>query len=164
MRESRESEPLPTAGEQPQERSRRMTAARVVLALLAAAVIAFAIGYLLNWSRVRTAQREVGELRQELALTRLQSRMGSAVVEANRSNFESARRHMTGVFQEMQSRLEEVEPPLRQRFEEALAERDEIITLLSRASAEATGRLVLMYSRTWGSDAGPAARAAEPAD
>jgi hypothetical protein len=136
-------------------RDRGMTTARIVLAVLAAAVIAFAIGYLINWGRVQSGDRTVGELRQELAVTRLQARMGSAVVEASRSNYEAARQDMVAVFQEMQSRRNEVDPALGRRFDQALAERDEIVTLLSRASPEANGRLVLMYSRTWegGNDA-----------
>jgi hypothetical protein len=151
---SRSQDPWPPTSQPPGSRDRSMTTPRIVLAVLAAAVVAFAIGYLINWGRVQSGERTVGELRQELAITRLQSRMGGAVVEANRSNYEASRQHMVSVFQEMQARLPEADRPLRLRFEEALAERDEIITLLSRASPEATGRLVLMYARTWGNPEG----------
>jgi hypothetical protein len=152
--EKRGSATYPSSAGTGGARDRRMTAARTVLAVLAVGVIAFAIGYLLNYGRAQSAGREVGVLRGELATTRLQAEMGGAVVDANRSNYEAARQRMTNVFQQMQSGVDEADPLLRQRFQEALAERDEIITLLSRASPEATARLVLLYSRTWGEAGG----------
>jgi hypothetical protein len=114
----------------------------------AALLLAFLAGFLPQWSRARALEGELERTRFELALSRLEGRLGAALAEAQRSNYERARQLMTGVFSELQERTVFIEPPARRgELEAVLAERDEIITLLSRADPEATQRLNLIYTR-----------------
>jgi len=121
---------------------------RRTLALVAAGlVIAFLLGFVPEWMGKRNADRALAEARQELRLSRLQGRLGAAVAEAMRSNYERSRQLMAGYFSGVQDALPAVESA-RQRtaLTGILAQRDEMITLLSRAQPESSQRLMLLYS------------------
>lgn len=120
-----------------------------------AAVVAFLAGYLVSWSgartlegRLRESQATLESTRHELEVYRLQGRLGAALTEAQRSNYERARQLMTQVFSDLQANLERLEDPQRrQAAERILAQRDELITQLSRAEPESTQRLMLLYTQ-----------------
>jgi|tagenome__1003787_1003787.scaffolds.fasta_scaffold20989759_7 hypothetical protein len=121
---------------------------RRTLALVAAGlVIAFLLGFVPEWMGKRNADRDLAEARQELRLSRLQGRLGAAVAEAMRSNYERSRQLMAGYFSGLQDALPGVDSP-RERTALAgiLGQRDEMITLLSRAQPESSQRLMLLYS------------------
>jgi hypothetical protein len=121
---------------------------RRTLALVAAGlVIAFLLGFVPEWMGKRNADRDLAAARQELRLSRLQGRLGAAVAEAMRSNYERSRQLMAGYFSGLQDALPAVDNP-RQRtaLSGILAQRDEMITLLSRAQPESSQRLMLLYS------------------
>lgn len=128
---------------------------RRTLALVAAGlVIAFLLGFVPELAAKRRADRslassrqELAATRQELGLARLQGRLGAAVAEAMRSNYERSRQLMAGYF----TGLQDAQPAVRDRrrrqaFGAILAQRDEIITLLSRAQPESSQRLMLLYT------------------
>jgi hypothetical protein len=121
---------------------------RRTLALVAAGlVIAFLLGFVPEWIAKRNADRDLAEVRQELRLSRLQGRLGAAVAEAMRSNYERSRQLMAGYFSGLQDALPGVESPReRTALSGILAQRDEMITLLSRAQPESSQRLMLLYS------------------
>ena len=111
-------------------------------------LIAFLIGFVPSWMRARSLDRELTETRHELAIARLQGRLGASLAEAQRSNYERARQLMTGFFTGLQQNLPRVEDPAQRRELQAiLQQRDEIITLLSRAEPESTQRLMLLDTR-----------------
>lgn len=126
---------------------------------VAALIAAFLVGFLPQWSRARgleaelettraALEAELAEVRWELELARLEGRLGAALAESQRSNYERARQLMAGFFADLQPRVERVQDPAaREALQSILAERDEIITLLSRAEPEATQRLMLLYTR-----------------
>src|SRR3954471_21008289 len=121
---------------------------RRTLALVAAGlVIAFLLGFVPEWMGKRNADRDLAEARQELRMSRLQGRLGAALAEALRSNYERSRQLMAGYFSGLQDALPEVENP-RQHAALAgiLGQRDEMITLLSRAQPESSQRLLLLYT------------------
>ncbi|MDQ3555552.1 MAG: hypothetical protein M3409_02070, partial [Gemmatimonadota bacterium] len=98
--------------------------------------------------RARTLDVELATARHELAMARLQGRLGAALAESLRSNYERSRQLMTDFFREAQGRLPAVEDPhQRQELQAMLAQRDELITLLARAEPESTQRLMLLYTR-----------------
>jgi hypothetical protein len=120
-----------------------------------AVVAAFLIGMLVFWPRARALDRQLGESRTELEATnhelemyRLQGRLGAALAEAQRSNYERSRQLMTQVFSGLQANLDRMtDPERRQAAELILSQRDEIITQLSRAEPESQQRLMLLYTR-----------------
>jgi hypothetical protein len=125
-----------------------MTRSRAIALVILGHVLAFLIGFLPPWSRTRTLSRELAETRHELALARLEGQLGAALAESQRSNYERARQLMTGFFSGAQQRLPQVTDAERhQALQQILAQRDEIITLLSRAEPESTQRLMLLYTR-----------------
>jgi hypothetical protein len=128
---------------------------RRTLALVAAGlVIAFLLGLIPELVAKRHSDRDLAASRQELAVTRgelglnrLQGRLGAAVAESLRGNYERARQLMAGYFTELQDALPAVrDPRRRQAFTAILGQRDEIITLLSRAQPESSQRLMLLYT------------------
>jgi len=132
-----------------------MTRNQWIGAGVGAVVVAFLIGYLVSWTSVRaldgqlaSTEVQLEETRFELELYRLQGQLGAALAEAQRSNFERARQLMTGVFSGLQENLGRMQDPERQAAaQRILAQRDELITLLSRAEPEATQRLMLLYTQ-----------------
>ena len=121
---------------------------RRTLALVATGlVIAFLLGFVPEYVAKRNADRDLAAARQELRLSRLQGRLGAALAEALRSNYERSRQLMAGYFSGLQEALPAVENP-RQKAALAgiLGQRDEMITLLSRAQPESSQRLMLLYT------------------
>ena len=121
---------------------------RRTLALVAAGlVIAFLLGFVPEWMAKRSADRELAAARQELRLSRLQGRLGAALAESLRSNYERSRQLMAGYFSGRQDALPAVENARqRQALSAILTQRDEMITLLSRAQPESSQRLMLLYT------------------
>jgi hypothetical protein len=104
--------------------------------------------FLPQWSRARSLEGELEQTRAELALLEVGGRMGAALAESQRGNYERARQLMAGVFSDLQARTGAgVDPALRNELGTLLEQRDEIITLLSRAEPESVSRLNLMYTR-----------------
>ncbi|HEX2187871.1 MAG TPA: hypothetical protein VHG51_03185 [Longimicrobiaceae bacterium] len=123
---------------------------RPQLAALAAValVVAFALGFFPQWSRARTLAAERDAARRELRFARMEGVLGAALAESLRSNYERSRQLMAGFFTDLQQRAGEVEDATKRRELDAiLAQRDEVITLLSRAEPESTQRLMLIYTR-----------------
>ncbi|HVG44554.1 MAG TPA: hypothetical protein VM890_07485, partial [Longimicrobium sp.] len=121
---------------------------RRTLALVAAGlVIAFLLGFVPQTIARRNANRELAAARQELRLSRLQGRLGAALAESLRSNYERSRQLMAGYFSGLQDALPGVENARqRQALTGILSQRDEMITLLSRAQPESSQRLMLLYT------------------
>jgi uncharacterized membrane protein YccC len=110
--------------------------------------LAFLIGFIPSWSRLRALEQQLERTELELQMSRLQGRLGAAHAEAQRSNYERARQLMTQVFAGLQANLPQItDPEQRQAAELILGQRDEIITQLSRAEPESTHRLMLLYTR-----------------
>ena len=135
--------------DEPREpRAPRHDRTRRTAILVAALLMAFLVGFVPQWVRVRAADRELAEARHELRLLDLGGRLGAALAESQRGNYERARQLMTGFFSGVQQQLDEDgDPALRSELQPMLAQRDELITLLSRAEPESTSRLNLLYTR-----------------
>jgi hypothetical protein len=111
-------------------------------------VLAFLIGFLPTWSRARSLDRELSATRHELALARLQGRIGAALVQVMQQEYESSRQMMAGYFTDLQGyRPAIVEPERRAAADEILAQRDEVITLLSRSDPQGIQRLARLHAR-----------------
>ncbi len=115
--------------------------------VVGALAIAFLLGFVPQFAQNRALDREVSVLQHELDVSRLQNILGAALAEAQRSNYERARQLMTTFFSGAEHLETRVGGEQREALREILEQRDEIITLLSRASAEATPRLNQIYTR-----------------
>ncbi len=125
-----------------------MTRNQTIGLVIAGFVLAFLIGFIPSWTRVRAQERQLEEVRHELQVAQLQGRLGAALAESHRSNYERARQLMSGFFAEAQQLLPQVrDARQRQELQTILQQRDEIITMLSRAEPESTQRLMLLYTR-----------------
>ena len=125
-----------------------------------AALVVFLLGFLPQWSRAKSRGEELERTRTELRLARLEGRLGAALTESLRSNYEKSRQLMADFFTELQTSMGEVENARQHDALHAiLGQRDEIITLLSRAQPESTQRLMLLYT-TYHAAVDPAAHAA----
>jgi len=113
-----------------------------------ALVLAFLLGFFPQWLRARRLSGELAETRRELKVARMEGVLGAALAESMRSNYERARQLMAGFFTELQGAVGGIEDRRQEREMRAiLAQRDEVITLLSRAEPESTQRLMLIYTR-----------------
>ncbi len=132
-----------------------MTRNQTIGLVIGGFVLAFLIGFIPAWMRSRSLESDLREVRVEqeqtrfeLEMARLQGRLGAALAESNRSNYERARQLMTGFFSELQQNIGRVQDAaVRQELQTILNQRDEIITMLSRAEPESTQRLMLLYTR-----------------
>jgi hypothetical protein len=127
-----------------------------------AAVLVFLLGYFPQHSRAGRYREQLRDTRHELRMSRLGGRLGAALTESLRSNYERSRQLMADFFTDLQGSVGEVKDARRrQTLESILAQRDEIITLLSRAQPESTQRLMLLYT-TYFATMDPAGRASPP--
>lgn len=120
-------------------------------------VIAFLLGFVPQWQRaggledeLQTSNRTLAATRHELQMARLEGRIGAALAESLRSNYERARQLMTDAFEEMERELDGgriADPAQQQALRQILAQRDEIVTLLARAEPESQQRLMLLFTR-----------------
>ncbi|HEX7119915.1 MAG TPA: hypothetical protein VF212_14075 [Longimicrobiales bacterium] len=123
----------------------------VLLAALGAA-LAFAAGF--GWQYVRAERLEdrVAALERDLEFQRLATELGVAAVEAERENYEAARRTASGFFTGLQAAIDSAPPELAGEMSSILARRDAIITDLSRgvpASADTLAALFIRYHLSW---------------
>jgi hypothetical protein len=111
------------------------------------ALVAFLLGFVPQWTRANRAGEERQAARFELQMARTEGKIGAALTESLRSNYERARQLMTEVFGELQSAAPRLQGTQRREVDAILASRDEIITLLARAAPESSQRLMLLYTR-----------------
>ena len=124
----------------------RLNPKLVALAALAL-VAAFLVGFLPQRARANRLDDALRHKRHELQMARLEGRLGAALAESLRGNHERARQLVSDFYVELQGTVHRVgDPRQRQALDGILAQRDEVITLLSRAQPEATQRLMILYT------------------
>lgn len=111
------------------------------------AFVAFLLGFVPQWMRANRAGEDRDAARFELQMSRTEGKIGAALTESLRSNYERARQLMTEVFGELQSAAPRLEGAQRREVDAILASRDEIVTLLARAAPESSQRLMLLHTR-----------------
>lgn len=129
-----------------------MTRGKAILIAAAAALLAFAIGF--GWQYIR-AERAISawvQAQRELTFQEIGVVLGAATVEAQSGAPEEARRLASEAFTRLQSAIGAVPPHALDDVQAILAQRDEVITLLSRAepaSANVLADLFERYRRAW---------------
>jgi hypothetical protein len=129
----------------PPASNRRMTRNRWIGVGAVVLITAFLIGFLPQWTQNRALAQQLERSDLRIELLELQVRTGAALAETHRENHERARQQMTVVYPGLERARARVPAGHAQQIQEVLAERDEVITLLSRASPESTARLATLY-------------------
>ena len=136
---------------------------RIITIAAGAALLAFLLGFLPQWSRANGLSDSLEDTRLQLRTAQIENRIGAALAESLRSNYERSRQLMTTVFSDLQAVRGQVSPAQQKEVDAVLAQRDEIITLLARAAPESSQRLMLIHTRYHNAFSGDPAPATTPA-
>ena len=114
------------------------------------ALFVFLLGLIPMWLKARDSVVQLDAARRELRLSQTQGTLASAVIDARRGEYETARQTASDFFTTLRGELDAgVESPLNFRQREAAApllkQRDEIITLLARRDPASADRLSNLY-------------------
>lgn len=138
-------------------------------------VLAFAIGFGWQYTRARELEQELaeaeaqlGEARAELTFARLESTLAAGTVQAQRGSFEVARGLASEFYTGLQQSVAEAPAEALAELQAILAQRDAMITALSRAdpaSGELLAQLLVRYRVALGgaAEATPIPAPAQPA-
>jgi len=132
------------------ELPRERTASRRWMIWPALILLAFLLGLLPMWWSKRSVSTELDRTRIELKRQEHLNSLSAAAVYARRGEYETARQNASKFFSDMQAESDNAEsktltPQERAQIPQLLANRDDIITLLSRADPASAERLSNMY-------------------
>ena len=113
-------------------------------------IVTFLLGFVPMWLKSRECSGNLSEVENQLNLARIQNSLASAVIDARRGDYESARQSASDFFTSLREVTElEAELGLSQAQKESmqllLNERDGIITLLARGDLASADRLSDLY-------------------
>lgn len=132
-----------------------MTRGRAILIALAAALLAFVIGFGWQYVRAERLNAALVESQRALAFQEIAVILGAATVEAQAGGHEEARRLASEAFTRLQGVAAQLPPAVLPEAQTILAQRDEVITLLSRAepaSGTVLAELFERYRMAWGTE------------
>ena len=115
-----------------------------IIIYAAVLLIVFLLGLVPMWLKARAATNSLAEAEHQLALSKTQNDLASAVIDARRGDYEPARQALSRFFTSLSA-----EPGSSSHYTEAqkknlqplFAGRDELITLLARNDPSAADRL-----------------------
>jgi hypothetical protein len=121
--------------------------ATLCLALL---LVAFLLGFVPMWLKSRECSSSLAEAERQLSLARMENSLTSAVIDAGRGDYETARQHASDFFTFLRTETSKgVESGLAQAeiagLQPLLTRRDEIVTTLARADATSADLLSDLY-------------------
>ena len=113
---------------------------------IGALLLAFLIGFVPMWLNNRQLNRSLEERARELRRGRIQNVLASAAIYARRGEYETARQNSSSFYTELAQEMDKGQNSIlteqeRLGMNTVLAERDEMITLLSRNDPAAGERL-----------------------
>ncbi len=129
--------------------TRRWKGVLLVVLLIAAA---FFTGYGLLFGRVGGLEDRVEALEQVATFQDVGLLLAAATIEAQRGNYEPARRQASAFFTGLQQNVDRAPAEMMAELRSILARRDEVITDLSRSNAAVSDTLASMFIRyhlTW---------------
>ena len=116
-----------------------------VLLIVVAVALAFLLGAGWQFLRATRAERALQGSQRELAVTRLEATLGAAAIEAQRGNYEIARQLTSDFFTRLQGALEQAPSGARDQLRAMNAQRDALITMLSRSDPESGSLLTRLF-------------------
>lgn len=126
------------------------SAARRFMIYAAVLLLVFLLGFVPMWLRARTATSSLAESERQLLLSRTQSNLASAVIDARRGEYEPARQAASQFFTTLGAEMARGESSnytqaQRAGIQPLLAGRDDVITLLARSDPAAADRLTDLF-------------------
>lgn len=121
------------------------------IAIYAAAIlVAFMLGFVPMWMTARERATNLAETQRQLKVAQMQNLLALAVIDAHRAEYEPARQSASGFFTNLRAEIERESNSVltqmqRERVNPLFAQRDEIITLLSRSDPASADRLSNFY-------------------
>jgi hypothetical protein len=117
---------------------------------IGALLLAFLIGFVPMWLNNRQLNRSLEERDRELRRGRIQNVLASAAIYARRGEYETARQNTSSFYTEISQEMDRGENSIlteqeRLGMNTVMAERDELITLLSRNDPAAGERLSSVF-------------------
>lgn len=113
-------------------------------------LLAFILGFVPMWLSNRQLSADLAAREKELHRSRVQNSLTAATIYARRGEYETARQNTSSFFTEVRSEMDKGDAGILSEQERigltrVMAERDEIITLLSRNDPAAGERLSNMF-------------------
>lgn len=124
-----------------------MNRTRQALILLAAVGLAFIIGFGWQFARAERLAAELCETREALVFSELENTLAAATAAAQVRAHETARVYASDFFTGLQQNVENAPASARAGYEAVLAERDAVITMLSRGEPEAGETMYWLLAR-----------------
>ena len=136
-----------------------MTRRETFTVTAAAAVLLLAAGFgAWQAARVRGTRDELAAVRTQLALQRHESTLALAAIEATRGSYELGRQLASSFFTGLQATVSAAPAEAREPLSQILAQRDAMITALSRSDPQAAPQLtqlLIRYRMALGEPVGP---------
>ncbi len=108
-------------------------------------VVAFLVGFGWQYTRARSFESRLDGVTQDLTFKRLEATLAAATIEAQRGNYELARRSSSDFFTGLQEAMPRAPEDQRLPLERIAAQRDLIITAASRADPQTAAMLGQLY-------------------
>ena len=124
-----------------------MTRARKTLAIVGGIVLAFVVGFVVQWIPAHRYKGQLDQVQKELTFQRMEATLGAATIEAQRGGFEPARQLTSDFFTRLQGATQTVPDNEKPPLQEILQARDGVITQLSRSDAQSGAVLANLFVR-----------------
>ena len=123
---------------------------RRVIIYAALLLIAFLLGFVPMWLTSRESSSRLSEAEHQLSLAQMQNALASAVIDARRGEYESARLAASNFFTSLWAEIDRGDASAfslaqREGVQPLFTRRDEIITLLARSDPASADRLSDLY-------------------
>jgi hypothetical protein len=150
MREERRVEDVVET--KPARSSRLLQRIGIYAALM---LVAFLLGFVPMWLKARESNSNLAATERTLALARMQNNLASAVIDARRAEYETARQAASQFYTSLQADIDKgddsaLSPAQRTAAQALFAGRDNIITQLARsdpASADGLSDVYVAYHK-----------------
>ncbi|HEV7904151.1 MAG TPA: hypothetical protein VGO96_09935 [Pyrinomonadaceae bacterium] len=113
-------------------------------------LVAFLVGFVPMWLKARESNNNLGAAERTLGLARMQNNLASAVIDARRAEYETARQAASQFYTSLQADIDKgddssLTPAQRTAAQALFAGRDNIITQLARSDPAAAEQLTDVY-------------------
>ena len=127
----------------------RLNTVKSIVTMAYLMLLACLAGYVPGWLAARGREFEINDLRSQTRVDSIRISLAEAALNANRGEFEEARRNSSDFFTNLQAELDREDPLFdtmgRSRLEDVLSKRDQLITQLARGDKSATILLSSWY-------------------
>ena len=124
-----------------------MTGRTRALLVAGGIVVAFFAGFGWQFARAHSLQGQLDRTSRELTFQRMEATLGAATIEAQRGGFEPARQLASDFFTRLQAAADQAPAAGQPQLQQILAQRDPIITELSRGDTQSGAVLAGLFVR-----------------